>query len=137
MVHAVGTLCGYAFLTRRGDSKVFDMHSLVHLATRIWIQGEGRTATTKEKAHRGLGLALAYGIVTNHGGGVAISSLPGAGVSARVYLPPLGPVSGRIWEPEESTKNFHEAVRQTATLSQWAASFAAVAAGLQAITLFL
>jgi two-component system cell cycle sensor histidine kinase/response regulator CckA len=43
--------------------------------------------TTKGKTHRGLGLALAYGIVTNHGGGVAISSLPGAGVSARVYLP--------------------------------------------------
>jgi len=30
---------------------------------------------------------LVYGIVTNHGGGVAISSQPGAGVSARVYLP--------------------------------------------------
>jgi hypothetical protein len=54
MVHAIGTLCGYAFLTRRGDSKVFDMHSLVHLATRIWIQREGRTATTNEKATRHL-----------------------------------------------------------------------------------
>jgi CheY-like chemotaxis protein len=43
--------------------------------------------TTKGKTHRGLGLALAYGIVTNHGGGVAISSQPGAGVSARIYLP--------------------------------------------------
>lgn len=52
MVHAVGTLCGYAFLTRRGDSKVFDMHSLVHLATRIWIQREGRVATTSEAAIR-------------------------------------------------------------------------------------
>ncbi|KAL8299083.1 hypothetical protein RB593_009136 [Gaeumannomyces tritici] len=41
IVHAIGTLCGYAFLTRRGDSQVFDMHSLVHLATRIWIQKEG------------------------------------------------------------------------------------------------
>jgi CheY-like chemotaxis protein len=28
-----------------------------------------------------------YGIVTNHGGGVAISSQPGMGTSARVYLP--------------------------------------------------
>ncbi|KAK3305042.1 P-loop containing nucleoside triphosphate hydrolase protein [Chaetomium strumarium] len=54
MVHAVGTLCGYGFLTRRGDSKIFDMHSLVHLATRIWIQGEGRTATIDEKATRHL-----------------------------------------------------------------------------------
>ncbi|HEU5395788.1 MAG TPA: ATP-binding protein [Verrucomicrobiae bacterium] len=43
--------------------------------------------TTKGKAHRGLGLALVYGIITNHGGGVALSSQPGAGTSTRVYLP--------------------------------------------------
>jgi len=43
--------------------------------------------TTKGKMHRGLGLALVYGIVTNHGGGVAISSQPGEGASARIYLP--------------------------------------------------
>jgi nitrogen-specific signal transduction histidine kinase/CheY-like chemotaxis protein len=43
--------------------------------------------TTKGKAHRGLGLALAYGIVTNHGGGVAVSSEPGSGATARIYLP--------------------------------------------------
>jgi CheY-like chemotaxis protein len=43
--------------------------------------------TTKGKTHRGLGLALAYGIVSNHGGGVAISSQASAGASARIYLP--------------------------------------------------
>jgi signal transduction histidine kinase len=44
--------------------------------------------TTKRGAnHRGLGLAWVYGIVTNHGGGVAVSSRPGAGASVRVYLP--------------------------------------------------
>ena len=44
--------------------------------------------TTKRGAsHRGLGLAWVYGIVTNHAGGVAISSQPGAGTSVRVYLP--------------------------------------------------
>jgi len=43
--------------------------------------------TTKKGAHRGLGLALVYGIVTNHGGGIAVSSRPGAGTSVRVYLP--------------------------------------------------
>ena len=43
--------------------------------------------TTKGKTHRGLGLALAYGIMSNHGGGVAISSQVGAGTSARIYLP--------------------------------------------------
>jgi CheY-like chemotaxis protein len=43
--------------------------------------------TTKDASHRGLGLALVYGIVTNHGGGVAVSSQPGAGTSVRIYLP--------------------------------------------------
>jgi two-component system, cell cycle sensor histidine kinase and response regulator CckA len=44
--------------------------------------------TTKRGGnHRGLGLAWVYGIVTNHGGGVAISSQPGVGASVRVYLP--------------------------------------------------
>jgi signal transduction histidine kinase len=43
--------------------------------------------TTKRSPHRGLGLALVYGIITNHGGGVAISSSIGQGTSARIYLP--------------------------------------------------
>jgi signal transduction histidine kinase len=43
--------------------------------------------TTKDKRHRGLGLALVYGIVSNHGGGVAVSGQPGAGASVRLYLP--------------------------------------------------
>lgn len=43
--------------------------------------------TTKGSSHRGLGLAWVYGIVTNHGGGVAVSSQPGSGTSVRVYLP--------------------------------------------------
>lgn len=43
--------------------------------------------TTKRPPHRGLGLALVYGIITNHGGGIAVSSQPGVGTSARIYLP--------------------------------------------------
>jgi two-component system cell cycle sensor histidine kinase/response regulator CckA len=43
--------------------------------------------TTKRPPHRGLGLALVYGIITNYGGGVVISSQPGMGTSARIYLP--------------------------------------------------
>ena len=42
--------------------------------------------TTKE-GHRGLGLAWVYGIITNHRGGVAVSSEAGQGTSVRVYLP--------------------------------------------------
>ena len=53
---AIDTLYAYAFLTRRGDSKVFDMHSLVHLATRIWVQNEVGTVTTIEKATRHLAM---------------------------------------------------------------------------------
>lgn len=40
-----------------------------------------------KQGHRGLGLAWVYGIVTNHRGGVAISSQPREGTSVRVYLP--------------------------------------------------
>ncbi|KAI6080131.1 hypothetical protein F4821DRAFT_84203 [Hypoxylon rubiginosum] len=43
MEHAIGTLCGYAFLVRRGDDDIFDMHSLVHVATRVWIHKHSRT----------------------------------------------------------------------------------------------
>ncbi len=42
--------------------------------------------STKE-GHRGLGLAWVYGIITNHRGGVAISSQPRHGTSVRIYLP--------------------------------------------------
>jgi nitrogen-specific signal transduction histidine kinase len=43
--------------------------------------------TRKATGHRGLGLAWVYGIITNHGGGVAVSSTVGSGTSVRVYLP--------------------------------------------------
>jgi two-component system cell cycle sensor histidine kinase/response regulator CckA len=43
--------------------------------------------TKKEGGHRGLGLAWVYGIVTNHGGGVSVSSQVNIGTSVRVYLP--------------------------------------------------
>ncbi|CAG2001638.1 unnamed protein product, partial [Fusarium graminearum] len=45
MTRAIGTLCGYSFLSKREDGEMFDMHSLVHLATRRWNEdgsgGEG------------------------------------------------------------------------------------------------
>ncbi|KAF5660629.1 hypothetical protein FDENT_13687 [Fusarium denticulatum] len=52
LTRAIGTLCGYRFLYRRGSSKVFDMHSLVHLATRCWA-----TENRMEKEQRRAAIA--------------------------------------------------------------------------------
>ncbi|KAJ5494023.1 hypothetical protein N7463_010110 [Penicillium fimorum] len=40
---AIGTLCGYGFLTRRDNEDMFDIHSLVQLSTRVWIAEAGKT----------------------------------------------------------------------------------------------
>jgi len=45
--------------------------------------------TTKQPPHRGLGLAWAYGIATNHGGSVAVDSKLACGTSVRLYLPAM------------------------------------------------
>ena len=42
---------------------------------------------TTKRGHRGLGLAWAYGIVTNHGGSLALTSPSGQGTTVRIYLP--------------------------------------------------
>ncbi|KEY73844.1 hypothetical protein S7711_10154 [Stachybotrys chartarum IBT 7711] len=39
---AIGTLCSYSFLVRHGNSNRFDMHSLVHMATRRWLTIKGQ-----------------------------------------------------------------------------------------------
>ncbi|KAI2611804.1 hypothetical protein GGR54DRAFT_643255 [Hypoxylon sp. NC1633] len=42
LASSIDTLCAYAFLTRREDhpdsDHTFDMHRLVHLGTRVWVQ---------------------------------------------------------------------------------------------------
>jgi tetratricopeptide (TPR) repeat protein len=68
MEEAVGTLCGYSFLVRRdGDSpgtqeeseeteeeteEWYDIHRLVHLATRIWVKEHGNASKVAEDAVR-------------------------------------------------------------------------------------
>ncbi|KAH7025134.1 uncharacterized protein B0I36DRAFT_434623 [Microdochium trichocladiopsis] len=42
-VEALSMLLGYAFLVDRGNGEVYDMHSLVHLATRLWVEKQGQS----------------------------------------------------------------------------------------------
>ena len=68
-----------------------------YVAVEIWDNGCGIPADilpriiepffTTKPGHRGLGLAWAYGIITNHGGNLAVTSEPGKGTSVMVYLP--------------------------------------------------
>jgi len=60
--------------------------------------------TTKSPPHRGLGLALVYGIMSNHGGGVAISSQAGKGASVRLYLPAETTHISELVVPADSLK---------------------------------
>ncbi|RKK79600.1 hypothetical protein BFJ71_g16159 [Fusarium oxysporum] len=48
MTQAIGTLTGHGFLSRREGEATFDMHSLVHLATRIWNKNEGREREVRQ-----------------------------------------------------------------------------------------
>ncbi|OTB07444.1 hypothetical protein M426DRAFT_251342 [Hypoxylon sp. CI-4A] len=40
MERAIGTLHGYAFITAQHDSELWDMHSLVHKATQMWVRSK-------------------------------------------------------------------------------------------------
>jgi hypothetical protein len=50
MVHAIGTLSGYVFMVRRGDEEMYDLHRLVHLATRVWVERKGLAVQTAVQA---------------------------------------------------------------------------------------
>ena len=49
MTHALGTLKGYAFVTPRDGEGNYDMHRLVHLATRVWLKNHGTSAECNAK----------------------------------------------------------------------------------------
>src|SRR5260370_17549018 len=50
--------------------------------------------TTKDiGAGSGLGLAMVYGAVRQHGGRVEMDSAPGVGTTVRIHLPPAAPAS--------------------------------------------
>ncbi|KAL8924084.1 MAG: hypothetical protein Q9208_004221 [Pyrenodesmia sp. 3 TL-2023] len=48
-VHAMGILHAYAFVTQRDDGNSYDMHRLVHLATKVWVDKHGATEALNEK----------------------------------------------------------------------------------------
>jgi hypothetical protein len=49
-IEAIGTLQAYSFLVKRSGTMLFDLHRLVHLATRNWLQREGTLADWMQKA---------------------------------------------------------------------------------------
>ncbi|KAL9628943.1 MAG: hypothetical protein Q9164_007089 [Protoblastenia rupestris] len=49
MAHALGTLDAYAFVIRQGDSERYEMHRLVHLATKVWLREQGATEDLYQK----------------------------------------------------------------------------------------
>ena len=50
MVYAIGTLRAYAFVTKRDGTDTYDMHRLVHLATKVWLDRQDALQKVKEKA---------------------------------------------------------------------------------------
>lgn len=50
MTHAIGTLCGYGFLSRQREGDVFDMHSLVYVSIRLWLQQQNTAESTYNTA---------------------------------------------------------------------------------------
>lgn len=54
LTKAIGTLCGYGFLNGREDGEKFEMHRLVHLATRVWTDAQSTTNSTAQDAAKQL-----------------------------------------------------------------------------------
>ncbi|OAG11040.1 kinesin light chain 1 [Paraphaeosphaeria sporulosa] len=67
-IKALGTLTGYAFLTKRqqtvpgsNQEKFFDMHRLVHMALRWWLEGHGQRKTWAGRAAARVKELVPYG----------------------------------------------------------------------------
>ena len=58
--------------------------------------------TRRERGRSGLGMAMVYGIVKNHRGGVFLESEPGRGTTVHIALPALRVAGGSESEPGEA-----------------------------------
>jgi tetratricopeptide (TPR) repeat protein len=50
MTHAIGILSSYSFITESDGQKTYDIHRLIHLATRNWLREQGSIGEQTEKA---------------------------------------------------------------------------------------
>ena len=65
MVRALGTLCGYSLVVKRGDEDKYEIRRLVHLATRIWIENYGTSVETVKKAVLHISNIFPYSLYEN------------------------------------------------------------------------
>ena len=64
-ISAIGTLDAYSFLKRHTDGRTFDIHHLVHLATRAWLKSKEELSVWQSEAVHRLGELLADADETN------------------------------------------------------------------------
>jgi hypothetical protein len=50
MVDAISTICSYSFAVKRDNEEIYDMHRLVYLVIRIWLDQDGRGVDTRKQA---------------------------------------------------------------------------------------
>jgi hypothetical protein len=62
LLTAIGTLCSYAFLSKQAvdHEELFDMHRLVHLASRVWLQQTGCLAKAQTDTETYLSKELVF-----------------------------------------------------------------------------
>ncbi|KAL9116188.1 MAG: hypothetical protein Q9227_000559 [Pyrenula ochraceoflavens] len=54
MTDALGTICSYSFAIKRDGADIYDMHRLVHLATKLWIDENGSGREARSSAIRNI-----------------------------------------------------------------------------------
>nr|RBQ96747.1 hypothetical protein FVER53263_13503 [Fusarium verticillioides] len=95
MTRAIGTLCGYSFLSKREDGETFDMNSLVHLAIKRWNEEEGLEAGTRQMAFAHIAQTFPYSDWENHNTGSAYPRVCGSARQGNLGRKRLGSIEKR------------------------------------------